>query len=307
MKNLATYLLTVAALGSLSACGGGGSGTGIVSFDKDAAIKLTGSTAPQETITDQDRRFSAARTQIDTYIASGTHGETNDPDIPTFQQISNCRGTTCIFTDIQSGAFQTVDFADPPGEDTDQPDTGQQRAVLTKNGITLYEIRGGTGGPNARDYGAAWMDHGGFGVLTKYQSTVQDTLITRRVALAIGDSTRTRPSSNATWVGVMVGTPARGSRRDNILQGDVTLTYRSLGQDIDAAFTNIKDLDRNASHSVSQVRFDDVSVGTDGNYIQKTAAGNYIQGGFFGPNHAETGGVFEKRGIIGSFGAKKQP
>ena len=32
--------------------------------------------------------------------------------------------------------------------------------------------------------------------------------------------------------------------------------------------------------------------------------GNQIQGGFYGPGHAETAGVFEQAGIVGSFGAK---
>ena len=111
------------------------------------------------------------------------------------------------------------------------------------------------------------------------------------------------------------------------MQGDATLTYTSSNMEIGADFTNIKDLDRNASHSVSQVRFDDVSVDTDGSYgegitpsrvtgerdassgeemLPAGANNDYIRGWFFGPNHAETGGVFEKEGIIGAFGAKKQ-
>jgi len=32
---------------------------------------------------------------------------------------------------------------------------------------------------------------------------------------------------------------------------------------------------------------------------------NRIKGGFYGPDHAETVGVFEKAGIVASFGAKR--
>ena len=31
-----------------------------------------------------------------------------------------------------------------------------------------------------------------------------------------------------------------------------------------------------------------------------------VQGGFYGPNHAEATGVFEQAGIAGAFGAKRQ-
>ena len=288
--------------------GGGGSGTGIASlFDKDAAIKLTGSTASEETVADQDRRFSAARTRIDTSV-SVSHYETNDPPgTPTHQEIENCRGTTCTVTNQNGDSPETDEF--DPSEYADFIAGQQKAAVLTKNGITLIERRGfEDDSPNARVYGA-WMDHGGFLVGTKFQATRQidgeNTLVTFRVAEAGGDATGTRPSSNATWAGVMVGTPTRGDHRDNILQGDARLTYTSSDTEIGAAFTNIVDLDRKASHSVSEVSFDDVSVGTEGNYAQGTAAGNFIRGEFFGSGHAETGGVFEKDGIIGAFGAKK--
>jgi len=103
----------------------------------------------------------------------------------------------------------------------------------------------------------------------------------------------------------MVGTPARGGNRDNILQGDARLVYSMAGQDIDATFSNIVNLDRQASHSVTTVRFDGVPVGTDGTY-GGGGVGNRIHGAFFGPNHEETGGVFEASGIVGAYGAKRQ-
>ena len=34
-------------------------------------------------------------------------------------------------------------------------------------------------------------------------------------------------------------------------------------------------------------------------------AGDRIQGGFYGPGHAETAGIFEQSNIVGAFGAKR--
>ena len=104
----------------------------------------------------------------------------------------------------------------------------------------------------------------------------------------------------------MVGTPRDGPLRGNVLQGDATLTYTSdAGGQIDAAFTNIVDLDLRAVHSTRQVRFDNVPVSAGGTF-EAGLTGNRIQGGFYGPGHAETVGIFEQSGILGAFGAMRQ-
>ena len=105
----------------------------------------------------------------------------------------------------------------------------------------------------------------------------------------------------------MVGTPRDGALRGNVLQGDAVLTYTlsGTGGALDAAFTDIKNLDRNAAHATPTMRFDDVPVADDGTY-RAGLTGNRIQGGFYGPNHAEAAGVVEQGGIVGAFGAKRR-
>ncbi len=110
--------------------------------------------------------------------------------------------------------------------------------------------------------------------------------------------------ASAKWRGLMVGTPARG--RDSILLGDAELNYHFESQTLDAEFTNIADLDRNAAHTVSEVRFSDISVEADGTY-SAGGVGNRIQGGFAGPGHVETAGIFEQQNIVGAFGAAMKP
>ena len=92
------------------------------------------------------------------------------------------------------------------------------------------------------------------------------------------------------------------------MQGDAFLSYGFNAPDyaeINASFTNIKNIDKNRSHTVTSIRFDNVPVFTDGTF-EAGLTGNHIQGGFYGPNYAEATGVFEKRNVVGSFGARKR-
>ena len=211
-----------------------------------------------------------------------------------------CDANSCTVREPRLGLYDRIDIADIADQESSY-DTA--RAVLTKNGITLLEVRGGTGGPNFRTYGA-WLEHGAFSVGTKAQTEVEGVTITVRGAAALGDLTNTRPSTNATWRGLMVGTPSRGAQRDNLLQGDAQLTFDASESEIDATFSNIVDLDRNAAHSVREVRFKDVPVSPNGTWTVGSS-GNTLSGGFVGPDHSEAGGIFEQQGIVGAYGAKR--
>ena len=46
--------------------------------------------------------------------------------------------------------------------------------------------------------------------------------------------------------------------------------------------------------------FNDIPVGPQGTF-QSGLTGNRIQGGFYGPGHAEAAGVFEQSNIVGAF------
>ncbi|MBC6436621.1 MAG: hypothetical protein GDA52_00465, partial [Rhodobacteraceae bacterium] len=226
--------------------------------------------------------------------------EKSDPDDPRRTLEVTCPTVNlCTYSDPETGVIDLF-YTDA--------DEGTFRAVLTKHDITLLEGRDRDGGPNYRDYGA-WMDHSVFAVGTKVQSTVEvgdeTVTFTLRGAEAYGDLTGSRPAADATWRGLMVGTPARGAHRDNLLQGDATLTFTADDNQIDATFSDIVDLDRNAPHSVEEVRFRNVPVADDGTYAQGSGS-NGIEGGFYGTDHAETAGIFEQRGIVGAYGAKRE-
>ena len=147
------------------------------------------------------------------------------------------------------------------------------------------------------------MHHSAFNIYS-YGDTVQGVTLWSRFGIAGGDLTGTQPSGSALWQGVMVGSSVGGDGGGSHLQGDATLTYRLSGS-LDAAFTNIKNIDSRRDHSVTTVRFDNVPIASDGT-IQAGVTGNRIQGGLYGPDHAETAGTFEQLGIVGAFGAARQ-
>ena len=182
--------------------------------------------------------------------------------------------------------------------------SGAHRAVLGKNGVTMFETAATVDGFDIRWYGGM-MDHAGFQLETS-SGTRNGVRFGFRENLAVGDLTGSAPGFRLTWRGLMAGTATAGAARDNLLQGDAALTYTADGArgTLDAAFTNIRDLDRGAAHSTAALRFDGVPVAADGTF-QAGLTGNRIQGGFYGPGHAETAGVVEQADVVGAFGAKR--
>jgi len=288
-RSLVPVLAVTAAL-VLTACGGGGSsGTGseprIPSYTPPPDA-----TPPVETSGDQRARAPALLSRSDSFIMSDLLGETSNPDVPRVRLRASCTGETCTFRHPETGV--TTRFS----KDDLTFSSGVSEGILTRTGITLYV------GANTSGAGwGAWMHHAAFQVqAARYQRN--GIRIEERVAAVLGDRTRTRPATTATWHGVMVGTPATGSRKGNLLTGTAQLSYRPGPATLDATLSDIFDMTRAAEHSVPRVRFTAVPVAPDGTY-GAGASGNRIQGGLYGPRHAETAGVFEQSGIVGAFGA----
>lgn len=294
----------LAAVFVLAACGGGGGG-GTASnggpSNPGAALDqiraLTNAAPPAETAGDQDARSPGIVSRADSLLASAIHGNTSERELPTFILRASCSGTACTFSEPTTGYSQTLRLSDL------EFSSGTQHAVGTKHGVTLVRWSGRYEGTDYRALGA-WMQHSGFAVQMA-RFTFEGVRVDGRYGIAGGDLTGSRPLGySATWQGLMVGTPAIGAGHGDLLQGDASLTYDMDSRMLDAAFTNIQNIDRLRAHSVSTVRFDNVSVGAGGTF-QAGATGNRIQGGFYGPGHAEATGVFEQQNIVGAFGARQ--
>ena len=281
--------------------GGGGGGTASpgLRLDPARAQSLTGSSPPAETVADRSARAAAFVERSDSIVSSTVFGNSSNPDVPSFQFRASCSGTTCTWTEPRSGISETISL-----RDLESASGASSRAVLGKNGVTMFESARRRDGIDSRWYAGA-MEHAGF-QLELASGTADGVRFSLRGGFAGGDLTGSAPGFTLTWRGLMAGTATAGAARDNLLQGDAELTYAFEGARglLDAAFTNIRDLDRGAAHSTAALRFDDVPVASDGTF-EAGLTGNRIQGGFYGPGHAETAGVVEQADVVGAFGAKR--
>lgn len=272
---------------SLAACGSDGGGA--------SPALLTGSQIPVETPADQATRARDIVGRLDSLIVSSLVGETTHERFPTFRVQTDCSETRCSWSEPRagfSGSFGLSDF---------RLSSGSSRALLTRNGITLLEGRG----ENVESYGA-WMDHAAFS-LQNERTMAGGIDVSLHYGVAGGDLTGVRPEMTATWRGIMVGTPGGGALRGRPLQGDAALSYTfgGAGGSLDAAFTDIRDLHSGAAYATPVLTFNGVPVAADGSY-RSGEVGDRIQGGFYGPAHAEAAGIIERGGIVGAFGAKRQ-
>ncbi len=286
-------LVAFAAIFFLAACGGGGGsgGSGGPFPVPNSVIQdLTNSHPPQETPAEASSRLRDVVSRTDSVLVSTWFLQPQDPSDPTLHAQSSCAATTCMFHEPRNDLSWTV------SEDDLQYDPTVNKTILSKHGITMSK--------GSLSYGSL-MDHSFFSAFSDHDDVIEGVNVWSRFSYAGGELTGSRPSTSANWHGIMVGVPLVASARNKFLQGDAVLTYDFSGSSLDALFTNIKDITRNRAHSVSSVGFSDVPVDSSGTF-QAATTGNRIQGGLYGPGHAETAGIFEHSGIVGSFGAKKQ-
>ena len=268
--------LTVLAL-ILSGCFGGDSLT--------KEQKLTGAAAPAETVDSIAKRQKDIIARANSLIGSSAIFESDNPQLPASVPVT-CSGVNCDVSGIL-----TVSVSDITGIDSDDS------AVLSKHGLTTLSATVNNG-----SYYGVWMDDSAFAVTT-LKRTVLGADATVRFGAAGGELTGSSPSDSATWTGLMVGTPIAGDDLGDTLQGDARLSYDMSGGTIDAAFTDIKNLDDLRAHTVTKFSFDGVPVTATGTFAAGVPT-NLISGAFYGAGHGETAGVFERGGIVGAFGGK---
>ena len=294
-----SVLAMVASAGLLAACGGGSGGGSVSSglSDLGGIRQATGLALPAETLAAQRARAAGIVSRADSLILSTTYGQTGHRDLPEFRVRARCSGTSCSLSKSVTGYRDTFRLDDL------EFIAGDSVAVGTGNGITLMF---GTASDMGLDYATfgGWMEHSTFGVQAG-EGIFEGVRVSALVGVAGGDLTGATLTGSATWLGLMVGTPVSGSARGDRLEGIAALNYdMAAGGGIDIAFSSIVNIDRRAPHSTSVVQFIDVPVGPHGTF-EAGLAGNRVQGGFYGPNHAEAAGIFGQSDIVGAFGAKK--
>ena len=292
-------VLVLAAL-ALAACGGGGGGgagdsrvSGDIQWPVDAAdarAVTNGLAPPQISSSEIAARLSTILDQADTLLLTDLH----NPEFAVVGHIStNCRAGTCVTSRGR------VNLDDLTIEDSEE-----YQAVMTRNGVTLGQYRSETkdaDGITAQEIGyGAWLDHNAFSTsaASYYSGAVSDGYYAVFVAgYSFGDDSGTRPvGGSATWTGTMTGADLEFQ---NAVQGDAAVTVDFARNNAGVAFTNIKDLSTRSG--LPSMEWSGLAIGTDGRF-----GASDIRATFYGPNHEEVGGVFERNNIVGAFGAKRQ-
>ena len=291
-------ILAAAAVFSLVACGGGGDSGTRPALGLDDIRELTGLSAPMETSTAQQARQQDIVSRADSLVVSTVHTEAvlSDETL-TILQVSECAGAECELLNPATGETDTAGF------DTAEVGLGDAQAIGSAHGVTLVLRRGRQMGVDVTSLGA-WMEHGSF-ALNRVRAVGEEVESDTLRAVALGDLTDRPLTGSATWLGVMVGTPTVGGDRDERLVGTAALNYDMAAGGLDAAFSGITNIDRGTAHSVEAVIFSELAVEPDGTFA-RGQSGARIQGGFYGPGHAEAAGIFEQSNIVGAFGATRQ-
>ena len=236
-----------------------------------------------------------------------------DPLPPVISTLdSDCEGQTCTLTESRTGISESVSLQDIQTTETDSIENLRQvvHSILTRNGVGVYggsvgfELGEGSsvhatafGGCMVYNYFlAAWGDYSD----TTYPSAQVG------VGLSIGNATGTHPAVDATYNGVMLSViTAEGGTQGDGVEGDATLEFNIAnpgGAQMDVSFTNITN--RETGGTLSDITWNLIQVGADGTFDKRNDM-EKIHGIFYGPNHEEVGGTFNRDGVTGAYGASR--
>lgn len=281
----------------LLACGGGGGGGGgtaapLPDFPVSStaqARSLTGGMPPPSLSSAQieqvtDTRVEASDTLLVSNVLAASGGTTQ-------RLTPSCSGTVCSNLVIDGGTITLDLFNQPEGR-------SNRRAVMVKNGVTLAEaVLTESDGDQHQSYGG-WLDGSIFAV----SAAVFDESLAVLAGFSAGNDSGSNPTGtgSAAWSGIMVGAFHRSISRIDVIQGDASIDIDDLSSpDVDVAFTDIKNLD--ARSDVDAMSWSNLVL----NNGAFAAVDGSIEGAFYGANHEEVGGAFDRNNIIGSFGASR--
>lgn len=214
---------------------------------------------------------------------------------------ADCRRTTCTLS-LPGDDEEKVSLSDFASESGDEwPAAGE-----TYRGVSLVRESEISGIEDLIGEVAAyggWLDHSLFMALSATARDEQAGDASYLFSMSIGAMTGTNPApigGSASWSGVMVGFDTDAGE----VRGDADVTIADfMKPQVEVAFTRISDLDTGSRRD--DMVWSDVPL-ADGGFAM-VADGDSIQGNFYGPDHREIGGIFERGRVIGAFGGRRQP
>ena len=207
-----------------------------------------------------------------------------------YRSESSCFGSTCTVTYLDESV--TVDLHDiaPSASTTTVADRQTRNGVqtgrlTTSDGETRFDALGVWGDYNAATTGAGTI-------------SLQGADIRFVVPTSVGYGSAANPvSGGASWAGVMTGVKFGSSGLGAEVAGNAAMTVDLGGAALDLEFTNIAELMSGAG--VGDISWQDVPM-QEGSFSD-----DGLDGRFYGPNHEEAGGVFERDGVVGAFSLKR--
>ena len=228
----------------------------------------------------------------------------------------SCTGASCAADD--GTALSVQDLIDPADQVRNPPDEIRptEIAIESRGGFdtvtlgALFEASESvegvtiTSAPTVFSYGF-WSEHGFGGVLVadgSISGSIQGTPFTGEFgsaqAFAGGEAAGTNPTGmgSATWRGIAEAASTSDFERH---EGTATVTIADLSRPRVGVGIEISGQDIGASEWADMPLVDGrfTSGGVD--------TGDYLAGGFHGPSHEETYGVFDTGSYVGAFGAKR--
>ena len=216
--------------------------------------------------------------------------------------------TTCANDECSSNLAETALTLTVSGVEFGDQSLDYQ-AVASHRGASLAEGRGETSiAGTSIDFNVygGWLQHSFFVINTGRiaEGLLKGTPII--YGYSVGDAPNTNPAAvdgSGTWRGVMVGADvSQTATRGNLIQGDAEITIADFADpQVDVAFTQIFDLETETQRS--DMNWSGIQV-TAGGFASGTD-GNSIEGRFYGSNHEEVGGIFERDQVLGAFGGSR--
>ena len=244
-------------------------------------------------------RVSTIVLQSDTLIVSDVLSVEGD-DQPSLTQYA-CDGRRCT-REAQTGTplieplRELADLSIDPN--TNYREIGKHRGV----DLAQYSVTSTQNGVEwtFANYGA-WLTHSAFETTIGNATRTGGIVLNTAYSVSFGDDTGTNPEGEGegVWRGVMLGNTRHGPIQ--ALRGDATLRFTFATDKLAVQFSNIRNLATNAQHP--DMKWPDFDV-ADGAFEFQNPAGHVV-GRFYGPEHAEVGGVFTHPTALGAFGAKK--
>lgn len=303
---------------ALVACGGGGGVTASpvpddlsdIAWAIDAAAArqaVAGSQALTITLAQAAEQITAIENNLDATSVSDVlvyRGTGNPVRIP-----GTCSGLSCTFTLGETSS--TVNFGVPASE----TGTSESQLIMAHNGVSLGQTRHRDGKGTANQveflvYGG-WLTHSAFEIGVIASPSIARSQVSAALTLSYGDGVETNPSESAgmtaTWTGVMAGMDVSAANRENFIHGEATATVDFVNSDMDLAFSNLVDLnDANRNSDLNDMDWTWENLSLTNGAFQSGSGMNQVEGQFYGPNHEEVGGTFERNQVLGAFGAARQ-